>query len=157
MHVSYSFIFLSDPSIWLGQLDLLVFTLFAICLSFSSPPLLKCFAKTQKYFPFFVFLLVCLLGVVIMADFVVEKSEHGKTPKIETPMNLDAKNFVRGHRNIIGKNIIQEFFNCTGTLVSDGIPILKRTKNYVEAISTLVLKLERIIYSHPSYFAKIVL
>ena len=85
-----------------------------------------------------------------MADFVVEESENGKTPKVEIPTNLDAKTFVMGHGNIIGKSVIQEFFNCTGTLVCDDVPILKRTKNYAEAISALVPKLERrFIRTHP--------
>ena len=48
-----------------------------------------------------------------------------------------------GSGNIIGKRVIQELFNFTGTLVCDDIPILDRTKNYAEAVSSLVLKLER--------------
>ena len=45
-----------------------------------------------------------LLEVAIMADFGMEKSEDDKTPKVEIPTNLDAKTFVMGHGNIIGKN-----------------------------------------------------
>jgi hypothetical protein len=44
------------------QSHLLAFTLFAICLSFSSPPLLKCFyKKVQKdlYFPFSICPFIC--------------------------------------------------------------------------------------------------
>ena len=94
---------------------------------------------------------VFLLEITIMADFGMEKSEDGKTPKIEIPTNLDAKTFVMGHGNIIGKSVIQEFFNCTGTLACDDTPILSRTKNYAEAISALVLKLEkRFIHTHPT-------
>ena len=80
-----------------------------------------------------------------------KKSEDGKTPKIEISSNLDAKTFVTGHVDIKGKSVIQEFFNCTGTLACDDAPILKRTKNYAEAIAALVLKLERrIIRTHPT-------
>ena len=96
-------------------------------------------------------LVASLLEVDIMADFGMEKSEDGKTPKMEIPTNLDAKTYVIGHGSIIGKSVIQEFFNCTRTLVCDDIPILKGTKYYVEAIFALVLKLERrFICTHPT-------
>ena len=85
-----------------------------------------------------------------MSEFVIEKSEDGKIPKIEIPANLDTKIFVTGSGNIIGKSIIQEFFTCTGTLVCNDIPILKRTNSYAEAIFALALKLERrFIHTHP--------
>jgi hypothetical protein len=57
--------------------------------------------------------------------------------------NLDAKTYVLGHGNVIGKSVIQEFFNCIGTLTFDDAPILKRTKNHADAITALILKLER--------------
>jgi hypothetical protein len=86
-----------------------------------------------------------------MGDFVVEKSEDGKIPRIEVPTNLDAKVFVLGHGNLLGKNIIQEFFNCVGNLPLDDASILKKTTNYGDAISLLVLKLERkFIRTHPT-------
>ena len=51
----------------------------------------------------------------------------------------------------MGKEHIQEFFNCVGNLTLDDTPILKRTKSYAEAISALVLKLEtRFIRTHPT-------
>ena len=51
----------------------------------------------------------------------------------------------------MGKEHIQEFFNCVGKLSLDDIPILKRTKSYAEAISALVLKLEtKFIRTHPT-------
>ena len=51
----------------------------------------------------------------------------------------------------MGKEHIQEFFNCVGNLTLDDAPILKRTKSYAEAISALVLKLEnRFIPTHPT-------
>ena len=86
-----------------------------------------------------------------MVDFGMEKSEDGKTSKIEITSNLYGKTFVMRHGNIIGKSVNQELFNCTGTLACDDAPILKRTKNYAEAISALVLKLERrFIHTHPT-------
>ena len=86
-----------------------------------------------------------------MSEFVIERSEDGKIPKIEILANLDAKIFVTGSGNIIGKSIIQEFFNCIGTLACDDAPILKETKNYADAISALILKLERrFIRTHPT-------
>ena len=64
---------------------------------------------------------------------------------------MDAKTFVLGQGNVIGKETIQEFFNCVGNLTLADIPILKRTKSYAEAISALVLKLEnRFIRTHPT-------
>ena len=54
-----------------------------------------------------------------------------------------------GQGNIIGKETIQEFFNCVGTLTCDDAPILKRTKTYAEAILALLLKfLSRFIRTH---------
>jgi hypothetical protein len=44
-----------------------------------------------------------LLEVAIMVEFVIEKSEDVKTPKIQIPTNLDSKTFVAGHGNIIEK------------------------------------------------------
>ena len=90
-----------------------------------------------------------LLEVDIMTYFGMEKGEDDKTPKIEFPTNLGAKTFVMGHKNVLGKSVIRELFSCNGTLPCDDTPILKRTKNYVEAISALVLKLERrFIHTH---------
>ena len=80
--------------------------------------------------------------------------DDGRTPKIGSSTNLYAKTFVLGQGNVIGKCVIQEFFNCIATLACGGAPILKRTKTYAEAISALVLKLERrFIRTH--YLAKI--
>ena len=64
---------------------------------------------------------------------------------------MDAKTFVLGQGNIMGKEHIQEFFNCVGNLTLDDAPILRRTKSYAEAISALVLKLEnKFIRTHPT-------
>jgi hypothetical protein len=86
-----------------------------------------------------------------MSEFLIKKGEKGKTPQVEIPSNLDSKFFVMGRGNIIGKSTIQEFFTCTGALVCNDIPILKRTKSYAEAISALILKLERrFVRTHPT-------
>ena len=85
-----------------------------------------------------------------MSEFVIEKDD-GNIPRVEIPKNLDSKFFVAEHGNIIGNSVIQEFINCTGTLACNDIPILKRTKSYIEAISTLVLKVERkFMRTHPT-------
>ena len=55
------------------------------------------------------------------------ETDDGRTPKIGSSANLDAKTFVLGHGNVIGKSVIQEFFNRIGTLACDDTPILKRT------------------------------
>ena len=79
------------------------------------------------------------------------RTDDGRTPKIGRSVNLDSKAFVLGQGNVIGKETIQEFFNCVGNLTLDDTPILKRTKSYAEVISALVLKLEnRFIRTHPT-------
>ena len=55
------------------------------------------------------------------------KTDDGLTPKMERMGNLDAKNFVLGQGNFVGKEHIQEFFNCVFKLSLDDITILKRT------------------------------
>jgi hypothetical protein len=66
-----------------------------------------------------------------MSEFVIAKgeSEDSKAPKIEPLINLDTKAFVMGSGDIIGKSLIEEFFTCSGTLVCNDIPILKRTNS----------------------------
>ena len=56
------------------------------------------------------------------------ETDDGLTPKIGRSGNLDAKTFVFGQGNVMGKEHIQEFFNCIGNLPFDDAPILKRTK-----------------------------
>ena len=86
-----------------------------------------------------------------MSDFGMAEIDNGLTPKIGRSRNLNAKTFVLGQGNVIGKERIQEFFNCVGSLSLDDTPILKRTKSYAEAISALVLKLEnKFIRTHPT-------
>ena len=83
--------------------------------------------------------------------------DDGLTPKIGRSGNLDAKTFVLGQGNVIGKSAIQELSNCIGTLTCADAPILKRNKTYAKAILALVLKLEKKNCSYSSYLAMIVL
>ena len=54
-----------------------------------------------------------------------------------------------GSGNIIGKNIIQEFFNCTGVIPIIKGSILDKTNCYVDHIAMLVVKLEiNILHIH---------
>ena len=39
-------------------------------------------------------------------------TDDGLTPKIGRTGNLDAKTFILGQGNVMGKERIQEFFNC---------------------------------------------
>ena len=86
-----------------------------------------------------------------MSDFGMAETDDGLTPKIGRFGNLDAKTFVLGQGNFVGKEHIQDFFNFVGKLSLDDIPILKRTKSYEEGILALFLKLEtRFICTHPA-------
>ena len=69
----------------------------------------------------------------------------------ETPSNLKAKTFHAGDGNIIGKSVIQEFFDCKGVLPINKESILLDTNCYADAISMLVIKLERkFVHIHPA-------
>ena len=72
-----------------------------------------------------------------MSDFGMAETDDGLTPKIGRSGNLDAKTFVLGKGNFMGKEHIHEFFNCVGNSSLDDVPILKRTKSYAEAIRHL--------------------
>ena len=86
-----------------------------------------------------------------MSDFGMAEIDDGLTPKVEHTGNMDAKTFVLGQGNFMGKEHIQEFFNRVRRLSLDDIPILKMIKSYAEAIPALVLKLEtRFIRTHPT-------
>ena len=41
-------------------------------------------------------------------------TDVGLTPKIGRTNNLDAKTFIFGQGNVMGKERIQDFFNCVG-------------------------------------------
>ena len=86
-----------------------------------------------------------------MSDFGMAPTDDGLTPKIGRTGNLDAKTFILGQGNVMGKERIQAFFNCVGNLCLDDAPILTTTRSYADAISELVLKLEsKFIRTHPT-------
>ena len=69
----------------------------------------------------------------------------------ETPPNYKAKTFHVGDGNIIGKSVILEFFDCTGSMPISKRSILLDTNCYADAIVMLVEKLERkIVHIHPA-------
>ena len=68
-----------------------------------------------------------------MSDFGMAPTDDGLTPKIGRTGNLDAKTFILGQGNVMGKERIQEFFNCVGNLSLDDAPILKTTRSYAES------------------------
>ena len=53
-----------------------------------------------------------MLELVTMTDFDMAETDDGLTPKMERTGNLDAKTFVLGQGKFVGKEHIQEFFNC---------------------------------------------
>ena len=78
-------------------------------------------------------------------------ADDGLTPKIGRTDNLDAKTFILGQGNVMGKERIQETFNSVGNLSLDDAHILKTTRSYADAFSALVLKLEsKFIRTHPT-------
>ena len=77
-------------------------------------------------------------------------------PGAEKPPNYKTKIFRIGDGNIIGKSIIQEFFDCTGVLHINKRSILLDKNCYADAIAMLIDTLERKC-AHPSRFAKGVL
>jgi hypothetical protein len=78
-------------------------------------------------------------------------------PEIELPTNFKTKVYHVGSGNIIGKNIIQEFFNCAGVIPIIRGSILDKTNCYVDAIAMLVVKLERIFFTYPPRLTKDIL
>jgi hypothetical protein len=98
-------------------------------------------------FCWFACFLVCLLEVAIMSEFVIEKSEEGKIPKVEIPSNLDSKFFVMGSGNIIGKSIIQEFFACTGLWFAMTSLFLKEPKVMPKLSLHLFLSLKEDLFA----------
>ena len=106
-------------------------------------------------------MLVCLLEVAIMSEFhkvIIESASEDRTtesldetlkfvdlnhdpPEPSDPTNLKTKIYHVGSRNIIGKNIIQEFFDCTGVIPILRGSILDKTNFYVVSIAMLVFKL----------------
>ena len=56
-------------------------------------------------------------------------TDDGLTPKIGCTGNLDAKTFILGQGNVMGKERIQDFFNCARNLSLDDAHILKTTRS----------------------------
>ena len=81
----------------------LQFTLFAICLSFSSPPLDKKLPFYSPSFLFRCFLVRSIFLLEIMSEFGMAEINDGLSPKIGRYGNLDAKTFVLGQGNVMGK------------------------------------------------------
>ena len=75
--------------------------------------------------------------------------ENSDTPAKE-PTIFHTKKFRVGSGNIIGKGVIQDLFTCAGALPSLGCSILHRTSSLADAISMLVVELERqFMHMHP--------
>jgi hypothetical protein len=117
----------------------------------------------------------CLLKVAIMSEFervIVESASEDsasesdeESPKLfdlnhdppeneihhnEAPTIFISKTYRVGSGNFIGKNVIQEFFNCAGVIPLVKGSILDKTNCYVDAIAMLVVKLERkFLHIHP--------
>ena len=61
----------------------------------------------------------------------------------EEPTILHTKRFRIGSGNNIGKGVIQDFFPCAGALPTMGRSILHRTSSLADAISLLIVELQR--------------
>ena len=69
----------------------------------------------------------------------------------EDPTILHTKKFQIGSGNIIGKGVIQDFFTCAGALPTMSGSILHKTGSLADAISLLIVELERqFLHMHPS-------
>ena len=63
---------------------------------------------------------------------------------------LHTKKIRIGSGNIIGKGVIQVFFTCAGALPTMGGSILHKISSLVDAISLLMVEIERqFIHMHP--------
>ena len=68
----------------------------------------------------------------------------------EEPTILHTKKFWISSDNVIGKGVIQDLFTCAGALPTMGGSILHRTSSLADAISLLIVELERqFIHMHP--------
>ena len=92
-------------------------------------------------------------GEVIVENLEEKLETCSLDHEAETPPNYKTKTFHVGDGNIIGKSVIQEFFDCMGSM-----PINKKYIHPEEnAIVMLVEKLERFFFAYSSIFAKSVL
>ena len=71
--------------------------------------------------------------------------------KLKLPLITKQKTFHVEDGNIIGKSVIQEFFDCTGSMPINKRSILLDTNCYVDATIMLLEKLERkCVHLHPA-------
>ena len=124
--------------------------------------------KRQRFLKIFGFslplfrssLLACFLCARLLVQFVAIMSKTGEViiekdnsnnggnfdafdNPHEEPTILHTKKFRIGSGNIIGKGVIQDFFTCAGALPIMGGSILHRTSSVADAISLLIVELER--------------
>jgi hypothetical protein len=90
-------------------------------------------------------------GEVIIENLEVKFGSCSLDHETETPPNYKTKKFRVGEGNIIGKGVIQEFFDYTGSMPINKRSILLDTNCYEDAIVMLVEKLERkFVHIHPA-------
>lgn len=90
-------------------------------------------------------------GEVIIENLDEKLESCSLDHEAETPPNYKAKTFCVGDGNIIGKSVIQEFFDCTRSMPINKRSILLDTNYYADSIVMLVEKLERkFVHIHPA-------
>ena len=86
-------------------------------------------------------------------DFIEKGSNVEVNVYVDPPdetTTLYIKKFHVGSGNIIGKGVLQDFFTCAGALPTLGGSILHRTSSLADAISMLIVEIERqFIHMHP--------
>ena len=88
---------------------------------------------------------------VIIENLEETLGSYSLNHETDTPPNYKTKIFRVGDGNIIGKCVIQEFFDCTGSMPINKRSILLDTNCYADAIVMLVEKLERkFVHIHPA-------
>ena len=82
-----------------------------------------------------------------MGDEFIEKGSNVEGNIYVAPPDegttLHIKKFRVGSGNIIGKGVLQDFFSCAGALPTMGGSILHRTTSLVDAMSVLIIEIER--------------
>ena len=97
----------------------------------------------------------CLLALMSeMGDDFIEKGSNAEgNAHVDPPdeaTTLHIKKFRVGSGNIIGKGVLQDFFTCAGALPTMGGSILHRTSSLADAVSMLIVEIERqFIHMHP--------
>ena len=64
-----------------------------------------------------------------------DNDSHNK----DVPLTLQTKNIHTGSGNVIGKDVIQEFFTCAGVMPTIGGSICTKTNSYAGAMLMLVI------------------